>query len=374
MIFAEVSKVRHYHSTVMNGFIEAWYESGANRTWGTPYIYAHESFIACLDDKVRANSTISYINVLDPDKRQLVRKALVECIAILKLMRSLRASDTLLVTTVFPTTMVLVEIFAKMLPKRNVVILQHSELEDAFLEAPPKLGSYGHANLLWHKVREFGSSLQIAVLAEYIAEGVRSRFKRSVTADQLHVLPMPMKAYAGKSRHNNPKLKCCFVGFNTKVKGYPVFESLAQRNPDKVFLTIGGGTVQHLNSQTKKELISPDAFFDELAATDIAIFPYVSGYEYSLSAAATDAISAGLHLLTFNRGCFSALRRAFGPETITICDTENEMHQYLNDPEWNDMVRDGRQRRLNKISASEFGPKNVGQALAGLMTGADVTP
>lgn len=38
IIFAEVSKVRHYHSTVMNGFVKAWYHIGADRRWGRPIV------------------------------------------------------------------------------------------------------------------------------------------------------------------------------------------------------------------------------------------------------------------------------------------------------------------------------------------------
>lgn len=367
MIFAEVSKVRHYHSTVMNGFIEAWYEAEANKIWGNPYVFAHESFVKCLSKEVQDKSIIEYISVLDPDKRHLIRKTIIEFFVTMKIITSMRKEDVLLITTIFPTTMVLVEIFVKLFPKRNVTVLQHNELEDAFLEERPSLGTYGHANLMWHKVRQLGSHIKIAVLANFIAEGVKLRFHKSLKHNQLHVIPMPMKAITADEHPRGERLKCCFVGFDTKVKGFSFFEKLAEKNPDKDFVQIGGGVVRKLNSSLVTELKTPEAFIESLSSADVAIMPYTSGYEYSLSAAATDAISAGVHLLTFDRGCFRALRSIFGPESVTICTNDLEMHQYLTDQDWNIMVRNGKVERLVKVNQSEFGLGNVGKSLSRLI-------
>ena len=102
--------------------------------------------------------------------------------------------------------------------------------------------------------------------------------------------------------------------------------------------------------------------------------PYLSGYDCSLSAAATDAVACGLHLLTSDRGCFRALAEAFGPETVTVCADEAEMRGRLSDPAWLAMCRDGKAARASRVAQSRYGLESVGRHLEAMMDNDGAVP
>lgn len=365
LIIAEVSKVRHYHSTVTDGFLKAWQQVGARSKFGKPLVFAHHSFIDCLSSEARTLADFRTIPVIDPDKRWLVRKTLLEAWTTLRIILSMGKKDTLIVATIFPTALVLLEYLLRILPRRNVVVLQHNEVEAAVTTPRPRLGSYGHANLVWHRMRGRRSPIKIAVLGSWIAEGVRQYYPDSVRDDQLFVLPMPMIASAPEGQRIAPDapLRSCFVGFNTAGKGFDTFEMLAKELPDVDFLQIGGGIFKNIRTGETRPLGDTAAFMETLAGCDVAIMPNTSGYDYTLSAAATDALAAGLHLVAYDRKCFRAMRAAFGEDAVTICSSASEIRDKLASHEWRKRMRATRQQRLAEIDRSEFGLTNVGHAL-----------
>lgn len=368
IIFAEVSKVRHYHSTVMNGFVKAWYHVGADRRWGRPIVYAHPSFVDALNADVRERIDIIPIAVIDPDKRQILRKSLHEALTTLRLIRKADRDDTLIITTIFPSAMPIVELFAKLLRRKNVIILQHSEVEEGCTNVDPKPGSYGHANLIWHRMRPAGSWIRIAVLGSWIADAMRQRFPRSFARQDILAIPMPVEPYAHPRRiAQGHVFRCGFIGFNTPAKGYEIFESLSHRVADIDFFQIGAGKSLDIRTGAFDQLRSAEDFMDALSACDVAVMPNTSGYDFTLSAAATDAISAGAHLLTSNRGCYRALRDEFGPECVTICDNEQQMQDFLTDTDWRARILANRGARLARIEQAEFSLSNVGKSLEDLM-------
>lgn len=365
LIIAEVSKVRHYHSTVTDGFLKAWRHVDANTKFGNPIVFAHQSFIDCLSSEARTMAECRTIPVIDPDKRWLVRKTLLEAWTTLRIILSMGRKDTLVIATIFPTALVVLEYLLRILPRRNVVVLQHNEVEAAITTPRPRLGSYGHANLVWHRMRGRRSPMKIAVLGSWIAEGVRKYYPHSVRDDELFVLPMPMIANVSEGRSIAPgaPLRSCFVGFNTAGKGFDTFEMLAKDLPDLDFMQIGGGVLKNIRTGETQPLSDTAAFMDALARCDVAIMPNTSGYDYTLSAAATDALAAGLHLIAYDRKCFRAMQAAFGGDAVTICTSASEIRDKLASHEWREKIRATRSRRLSGIDRSEFGLTNVGHAL-----------
>lgn len=369
IIFAEVSKVRHYHSTVMNGFVKAWYHVGANRRFGRPLVYAHPSFIDALNEDVRRGIDVVPIAVMDPDKRRIILKSLHEAITTLRMIWKADRNDTLVITTIFPSAMPIVELLAPLLPKRNLIIIQHSEVEEGCNNVAPRPGSYGHANLIWHGTRRAKSNIRVAVLGSWIANAMRKRFPRSFSRRDIMAVPMPVEPYArARQIEKDHVFRCGFVGFNTPAKGYKIFETLSQKVEDIDFFQIGAGKSLDVRTGALQPLRSAEDFMDALSACDVAVMPNTSGYDFTLSAAATDAISAGAHLLTSDRGCYRALRDEFGSQCVTICGNEQEMHAFLTDTNWRARILAGRSERLARIEHTEFSLSNVGKSLEDLMT------
>jgi len=371
IIFAEVSKVRHYHSTVMNGFVKAWYQVGADQRWGRPVVYAHSSFLDALNHDVRDRIDAIPIAVIDPDRRQIILKSLHEALTTLRLIWKTGRDDTLVITTIFPSSMPIVEFLSLLMPKKNAIILQHSEVEEACSNVDPQLGSYGHANLIWHRLRPSRSRVRVAVLGSWIAVAMRKRFPRSFARQDIIAIPMPVEPHA-KPRQIEPdhKFRCGFVGFNTPAKGYETFESLAGKIGDIDFFQIGAGKSLNIRTGTFQTLRSAEDFMDALSVCDVAVMPNTSGYDFTLSAAATDAISAGAHLLTTDRGCYRALQDQFGSQCVTICSDEQEMRSFLTNSDWRESILANRSERLARIEYTEFSLSNVGKSLEDLMTGA----
>jgi len=368
IIFAEVSKVRHYHSTVMNGFVKAWSHVGAERRWGRPIVYAHPSFFDALNQDVRDQIDAIPIAVIDPDRRRIVLKSLHEAWTTLRLIWKAGNEDTLLITTIFPSAMPIVELLSLFLPKKNVIVLQHSEVEEGCSNAKPQLGSYGHANLIWHRMRPIHSRVRIAVLGSWIADAMRKRFPRSFARHDIIPIPMPVESYASPRQiETDHVFRCGFVGFNTPAKGYETFASLAHEVGDVDFFQVGAGKSLNIRTGMFLPLRSADDFMDALSVCDVAVMPNTSGYDFTLSAAATDAISAGVHLLTSDRGCYRALRDEFGSQCVTICGNEQEMHAFLTDANWRARILAGRSERLARIEHTEFSLSNVGKSLEDLM-------
>lgn len=367
LVFLEVSKVRSYHSTMMDGFVRAYHCAGLDARWGRPLLLGHHSFFEHLSAGTQRAVDFRPIAVVDQDKRRMIRKSLVESWAMLRTIATLRHDDVLLVTTVLPSTMVLVEFLIRLLPKRHVVVLQHNDLESACGAGPPRFGSFGHITLLWHRLRGLGSRIELAVLDRFIAEAVIERFPKSVDPRRLHVIELPMVVEADAQPRPIGPVRCCFIGYRIANKGYDRFERLAGQLPELEFRTIGDGFDRNLMSDEAVPIASNEDFRAALQRCDIAIMPYSSGYDCSLSAAATDAVAAGLHLLATKRGCFLTLAREFGPGGVSVCEGEEEMLRLLRDRDWLDRQVAGRADRIARVADSRYGLAHVGSALAEMM-------
>jgi hypothetical protein len=368
LVLLEASKVRGYHSTLMDGILHAWSERGLAARWSKPLLCCHESFYAHLSAEARTVVDFRPVPVLDQDKRQWIRKSLVEAWVVLRCLMRLRRGDVLLITTIMPSAMILVEFLRFLFPGRRLVVMQHGEIEGAFDKDRQRIGSFGFYILLWMRMRRLGMRTHLAVLDRFIAEAVLRHFPQSVAPDELHVIPLPMIAAPTPAIRAAGSPRACFVGFNTRNKGFDVFERLADQLPAIEFRVIGAGVDRDLRGGNAIPVGSSDEFLAALGRCDIAIFPYTGGYSCSISAAATDAISSGLHLMATPRGCFVALADAFGPEIVTICQDWEEIAARLGDAAWvADRIED-RGDRAAAVAASRYGLASVGQALDDMMT------
>ena len=99
----------------------------------------------------------------------------------------------------------------------------------------------------------------------------------------------------------------------------------------------------------------------------MALFPYVAGYNCSLSAAAVDALSAGVYMLASDRACFVSLEQYFGAEILTICRSTADMAALLTDARWLEEKRGAQERRLERLKVSKYSLDAVRSSFEALM-------
>lgn len=368
LMLIEASKVRHYHSTLVDGLVRGYLAAGLDSQFGAPVLYGHTSFLSNLSVEAQAAVEFRSIPVMDQDKRRLVRKSLLETWVVFRALLRMDRGDVLFVTTVLPSAMILIEVLKWFMPSKTLVILQHGELEGAKQAERQKLGSFGLYILVWLRLRRVYTSTKVAVLDRFIAEAVKRDWAEAFADNMLFVVPLPIPPQVVDVRAPGP-IRACFIGFDTPNKGFADFAKLAHALPDIKFEVIGSGRRTELGSGLTSPLVGADGFMRALGDCDIAIFPYVNGYSCSLSAAATDALSAGLHLLATDRACFVALQQEFGTRNVTICEDWETMRAKLTSREWLEFAISERTNRPLRIEQTHYSLRSVGRALAEVMHG-----
>jgi len=76
---------------------------------------------------------------MNPEKRRLVLKSLVEFCVVFRRMLALRRQDILLVTCVLPTSLILIEWANRLLRRRGVHVVLHGDIE-GILHRPGRVG------------------------------------------------------------------------------------------------------------------------------------------------------------------------------------------------------------------------------------------
>ena len=74
-----------------------------------------------------------------------------------------------------------------------------------------------------------------------------------------------------------------------------------------------------------------------------------------MSAAVLDALSTGVHIVATRRGCFEAIHREFGDDTITLFDTDAELAAIVGDQAFLERARAGAAARRSRLATSSFG-------------------
>lgn len=369
LVLLEASKVRYQHSTFVDGLIRAWEARGLTARHGRPKLFAHDSLFANLSDESRAAVDHEPIAVMDPEKRRLLRKSLLEAWVVLRRLAGLERDEVLVVTTLLPSAAIIVELGKWLFPRKRLVLFHHGEIEGALDGGRKGLGSFGVYVRGWLALRrDSGSRIRIASTDRFIATGIQRAFPGAFASGPPFAIPIPMVA----ANQNEPdpvadRPRLCFIGYDTPNKGFGTFTRLAAALPDYDFHVIGGGIDRSLSDGSETPVAGNDAFLAAIARCHIAVFPYTAGYRLALSAAATDAIAAGLHLLASDRPCFLALAEALGPGTVTVCDDEGGIAARLNDRQWVNRCLSGRAARIARIDGSPYGLANVGKAIEAMM-------
>ncbi len=311
---------------------------------------------------MRAAVPLDPIKVTDPEKRRWIRKGMEEVREVLRTVETLGPDDLLLVTCLTAPALMLLEALNHRLPRGRVIAVLHSELEALFDPGLRSPRSWGFWAYRWFRMRRPGSNLGLAVIASYIRDRLEAAFPTTFPAGAIRVLPFPIvKVDARPVSQSMPRVS--FVGYKTRFKGFPEFEALARRMQvaglQAQFVTVGAGQVESAIDGTSRPFDPQAGFLGELASSAVAVFPYQQGYSVTMSAAAIDAIAAGLRLLATPLPCFAALQEAFGSDQVQLAQTVDEMAAILSSSGYLDEPADARIARMARISESEFGQGSI---------------
>jgi len=360
----EPSKVGSQHITLLAGIVKAGAALPAEQR-GT--FFGHRTLLGELPPEPLAAWAQSTIPVMNPERRRLVRKSLLETAVSCWRITRMRKGDALLITCVLPSALIFIELFKRLFPRRRVTVMIHGEIEGLLEADRQHPGSYGYYMNKWIKLRRKESTLNLAVIDDFIVDEIVILGNKSIKREDIFVVPHPITQVTDIAPVDlNARARVCFIGFRTRQKGYDLFERIASTTPTLSFEAIGGGCLQSVPENHFRALCGTADYMRSIAACDFALFPYVAGYRASLSAAALDAISAGLHLIASKRGCFISLYRNLGPNFVTLFDGEDDLRALLENPEWLATQRAARSRRLADIESSPYSGPNITRALARL--------
>jgi glycosyltransferase involved in cell wall biosynthesis len=376
-LFIEPSKVGSQHITLIEGYLRALLASEQlSRSFELSFLAADSTF-AALSSAVRGAVRHIRIPVMNPEKRRLVRKTCVECYVVLRCLLRMRRGDVLFVSCVLPTTLLVLEACNRVLRRRGLFVELHGEIEGLFDRSMQGVRSFGFWVLQWMRLRRRGSLLSLVVIDDFIKSrllqeypgklSVADIFVVHIPVSQLALAPMPAAEHApGDGPGAHAPATVCFIGYRGRLKGFDQFMQLSESAPAASFVAIGGGKVEDVRSSHSTPIVGSDAYLSAIASCSVALFPYVAGYDCSLSAAALDALSAGVCIVASERACFVSLQQYFGSDMVTVCDGAAAMTALLRDRAWLDSRRAGQARRLERLAASKYGPDSVRTAFEAL--------
>ncbi len=354
--FLEPSKTHSQHITLIRGYIAALKSSTLIAESFDLILCASKHTLAALPETLISGIRCVRVPVMNPEKRRLVRKTFVELFVVLRRLVYLRAGDVLFISCVLPTTLWLLEISNRWFRKTGVYVVLHGELEGLFDKSLQRYQSFGYWANKWMKGRSRESLLSLVVIDDFIRDKLVREFPDKLSAANVSVIHHPISPiYASlNDRDDQTHPSVCFVGYRTPFKGFEQFFRMASEHPSVGFLAIGGGKVENISSGTVRYLKDEPAYLAEISKCSAALFPCVSGYSCSLSAAALDALAAGVHIIALDRPCFRNLASYFGDDTITVHsslrEASLELGSYLLG-----LKSKGRVSRLESLSKSKYG-------------------
>lgn len=356
-ILLEPSKVGPQHITLLEGYLRAIVEMDIG-SMGYRLVYrADPSSYAALSPEVKGRVPLEPIRVINPEERRWVCKVAQEVSAVFAAMHGMGPGDRLLITCLSSPSLLIVEAVASFLGLggRNVTVVLHGEVEALFDNSCRSPRSWGFWSWRWSRLRKAGSPLSLAVIADFIRAGLAGLDPQRFGGDAIRVLPFPITPFEGQTGRLPERHLAAFIGYRTRFKDFDRFQALAAAaGPDVRFAAIGGGAVDELGIGERP--FRPDlGFVGEVAEASVAIFPYSQGYTAALSAAALDALSTGVHIVATRRPCFMALHAVFGPEHVTLFDTDAEVLALLADRQRLDRLRAGAVARRAALADSPFG-------------------
>jgi glycosyltransferase involved in cell wall biosynthesis len=252
-----------------------------------------------------------------------------------------------------------------------VFVSLHGEIEDMAARAKGPKTSIGYWAFRWMSSRRPDSAIRLVVIDDFIKQKLLEDYPEKLSDDQVFVAHHPVLPMESPPQPATAPPLACFIGYRTTMKGFDAFRRLSELAPAAKFVAIGAGKVEDLADASSKPLGSNDEYLNAIAACSAAIFPYLGGYSCSLSAAALDALSAGVHIVATPRPCFIGLQENLGADVITICETMEEAAAQMRTPDWFSRRTMGRDDRLTLLRRSKYGLDAVGATFERLLTGVD---
>jgi glycosyltransferase involved in cell wall biosynthesis len=357
--FIEPSKVGSQHITLIEGYLRALLSSSALTRSFKLIFCASMSTVAALSTAVREQIEHVRIPVMDPEKRRLMLKTIVECYVVTRYLLKMRRGDIVFVSCVLPTTLLFLELSNKVLRRRRLFIVLHGEIEGLFDKSSQRMRSFGFWALWWMRVRRSGSALSLVVIDDFIKHRLLMAYPGKLCDADILVVHQPISPSSIQQPAAIEPPAVCFVGYRTRYKGFDEFMQISALIPGVAFVAIGGGKVQDVRSAQTTTISGSNSYLGEISRCSAALFPYTAGYTCTLSGAVVDALSAGTYIVASDRPCFISLQEYFGADVITICRSAEEMAALFGRPYWLEQKRSGRAARLAQLVESKYGVEAV---------------
>jgi len=367
--FVEPSKVGTQHITVIEGFLHAIVASRKICSDWSLDLWASSSTLESLSREAVGKFKCRSIVVMDPAKRRLVLKCVVELIVVLRCMWQMRRGDVLFISCMLPPSLLLLEIANWFFRVDAIHVVLHGEVEGLLGAGSQKVGSLGFWARLWLRSRGRASRISLVVLDDFIRARLLADHPEKLRAENLLVVYMPVSAEQVVCGPCPGVPRICFIGYRTKDKSFSDFVRLSRLQRYAQFVAIGGGFVEDVVSGVKHALGSVGAFHEEISVCTLAIFPYTSGYNCSISASAMDALATGVPIAALRRPCFMSLEQYFGADLVKTYESLEDMALHIDHLNVEDSWR-GKEGRLSALAGSKYGNRSVRESFERLLSSA----
>lgn len=362
--FLEPSKVATQHIYLLGGYLRALANSQTIARDFDLIVCASKSTLSNLPASLISRLHCVRVFVMNPEKRRLIIKTLVEFSVVLWRMWRLRQGDVLFVSCVLPTTFVLIEFANRVLKRSGIYVVLHGEIEGLYPTSRQSILSNGYWAAAWLRLRAPDSLISLVVLDDFIKDRLVHSFPEKLRQTNVFVVHHPVFPLHTQAILRAPPT-VGFLGYRTRAKSFESFAALAAQLPSMDFVAIGGGKVEDLRSGAVQLLAGKDAYLDEIARCTVACFPYTASYTCCLSASALDALAAGVQILAMDRPFFSELASYFGPDVVVTVANASQLAEAL--PRFGaGSGEQGRLLRLRKVAESKFGVDAVQRSFEAL--------
>lgn len=354
----EPSKVGSQHITLIEGYLRSISASEIIKVKYELNLQASSETLKRLPEALISEFKVSSIPVMNPERRRLVRKSLLELYVIFRLLMKLRRNDVMFITCLLPTTLFLMEYVCRFFNKKNIYVLLHGEIEGVIDAGEQSIFRIGYWARKWARSRRVNSYINLVVLDDFIKKKLVDDCPEKFNENNVFVMHHPISTYILKRDVDIDNDTFCFIGYRTRNKGYPEFVRLALMHPEYTFLAIGDGIVENVSSGEVIVLEGKDDYLTAIAECSAAIFPYSAGYTCSLSAAALDAISTGVQIYSLDRPFFCSLKDYFGAALVTTVSAPDDFNGLILSHS-NNAECDNKALRLRAVRSSKYGEHEV---------------
>lgn len=364
----EPSMVGRQHITLIEPFLRALAACDLDCR-GLALVYrADPSSHAALDRSTRAALRFEPISVINPETRRWIRKGLREFAAARRAIAETGPRDALLITCLTAPALLLLELYCRAIQPRNVRVVLHSELEALFDPSLRKPHRYGFWSWHWSRLRRADSRLGIAVIAGFIRDALQRVDPIRFPEASVRVLPFPVATFGGAPSPGGAH-RITFVGYKTRFKGFESFAAVAARcqRPNAEFVVVGGGKVEAVPAGLVTPFGAGAEYMAEIARSSAAVFPYTHGYVAAQSAAALDAVAAGVHVIATRRPCFQYLQAELGDDAVTLYDSEEALIEIVSDDARLAAWRAGNVARRGQLANTAFSFSATRRAFAAML-------